>query len=219
MLEQKINELKENLFLYAQTAEKMIEKSIRALTEKNMNLAKEVVEKDEPLSNKTELEIDNFAIELMARYQPEASYLRNIVMIIKINNDVERIADHAVNISQRGIFQLIPYENIGTYTDIQVMAEKCVEMFKNCIEAYKNNDAEKAIKICREDTVINSFRNKIIQELIKFMLDDPKMIERAIALIMVTKDLERVADLTTNIAEDIVYVVAGIDIRHHNKSL
>lgn len=216
MLGQKILNLKQKLLVSSEIVGKMLEKSVRALTDKNLNLAKEVIEQEEPAENKNEIEIDNEAVQLIALYQPEAVDLRNIIMIIKVNNDLERIADHAVNIAQRGIYQLIPYEDIESFNSIQQLAVKCIGIFKECLEAFIKQDAEKAIRICREDSAINILRNQIIRELISRMLADSNTIERAIALMMVTKDLERIADLVTNIAEDIVFVVSGKDIRHHN---
>lgn len=121
MLGQKIIELKEKLFAQAGLVEEMVAKSARSLIEGDESLAKDVIEKDEPRANDLEIEIEDYAINLMALYQPEASNLRTVIMIIKINNDLERIGDHAVNIAERALY-LIPRPKVKPLIDIPRMA-------------------------------------------------------------------------------------------------
>jgi len=215
ILEEKINELKEKLLLMADTAKGMVTKSIKALIEKNDALSKEVIEQDEPKVNDLEIEIEESAINLIALYQPEASHLRTVMMIVKINNDLERIGDHAVNIAESGLTWLIPKPDVKPLIDLPRMAEGSTKMLSDSIDAFIRGDAELARKVCRRDSIIDSLLDQITRELITYMVSDPKTIDRALALILVAKNLERVADLATNLAEDIIYIVKGEIIKHH----
>lgn len=216
MLEQKITELREKLFTMASMVEEMISKGVRSLVEKNEELAREVIEEHEPKVNNLEIEIDEFCINLLALYQPEASNLRIITMIMKINNDLERIGDHAVNIAERALY-LIPRPQVKPLIDLPRMAEDSIKMLRDVLDSFTNHDADLAIEVCKRDSKIDSLRDQIIRELITYMISDPSTIDRALGLILIAKYLERVADLATNIAEDVVYTVKGEVIKHHAK--
>ena len=216
MLEQKITELREKLFTMASMVEEMISKGVRSLVEKNEELAREVIEEHEPKVNNLEIEIDEFCINLLALYQPEASNLRIITMIMKINNDLERIGDHAVNIAERALY-LIPRPQVKPLIDLPRMAEDSIKMLRDVLDSFTNHDADLAIEVCKRDSKIDSLRDQIIRELITYMMSDPSTIDRALGLILIAKYLERVADLATNIAEDVVYTVKGEVIKHHAK--
>lgn len=214
MLEQKITELKEKLFIMATLVESMLEKSISSLVNKDEGLAREVIDKDEPTANDLEIEIEDSSIKLMALYQPEASFLRIIVAIIKINNDLERIGDHAVNIAERSLY-LIPRPLVKPLIDLPRMGKSAREMLKESLDSFTKGDAELAILVCKEDEEVDSLRDQVIRELITYMISDPSTIERSIKLISIARNLERVADLATNIAEDVIFSVKGKVIKHH----
>ena len=216
MLEQKITELREKLFTMASMVEEMISKGVRSLVEKNEELAREVIEEHEPKVNDLEIEIDEFCINLLALYQPEASNLRIITMIMKINNDLERIGDHAVNIAERALY-LIPRPQVKPLIDLPRMAEDSIKMLRDVLDSFTKGDADLAIEVCKRDSKIDSLRDQIIRELITYMISDPSTIDRALGLILIAKYLERVADLATNIAEDVVYTAKGEIIKHHAK--
>lgn len=215
IIEDKINELKEKILLMADIAKGMVTKSVRALTEKNEALSNEVIEKDEPKVNDLEIEIEESAINLIALHQPEASHLRTVIMLVKINNDLERIGDHAVNIAESVMNWLIPKPEVKPLIDLPRMAEGATKMLSDSIDAFIRGDAELARNVCRRDSDIDSLQDQITRELITYMISDSKTIDRALALILVARNLERIADLATNLAEDVIYIVKGEVIKHH----
>lgn len=215
ILEEKINELKEKILMMADITRNMVSKSIRALVERNDALSKEVMEKDEPKVNELEIEIEEGAINLIALYQPEASHLRTVMMIVRINNDLERIGDHAVNIANGVMKWLIPKPDVKPLIDLPRMADGATKMLSDSIDAFIRGDAELARKVCRRDSEIDNLLDQITRELITYMVSDSQTIDRALALILVARNLERIADLATNLSEDVIYIVKGEVIKHH----
>ncbi|MFQ6618788.1 MAG: phosphate signaling complex protein PhoU [Fidelibacterota bacterium] len=214
MLDRKITELEEKLFSQASLVEHMVAKSINSLVEKEESLAREVIEVDEVKVNSLEIEIEDFALNLLALYQPEAADLRKITMIIKMNNDLERIGDHAVNIAERALF-LIPRPQVKPLIDIPRMADGAIKMLKDSLDSFVKENSDLAVDVCKRDSEIDSLQEQITRELITYMMGDPKTINRALMLILVSRDLERVADLATNISEDVVFMLKGKIIKHH----
>ncbi len=217
MLIQKIVELKEKLFVQAGLVEEMVAKSIQVLVEKKESIAKEVIEKYEPKVNELEIEIEEDAINLIALYQPEASYLRTIVMIIKINNDLERIGDHAVNVAEKAL-NLISKPLTKLLIDIPRMAERSCEMLKESLNAFAKNDTELAVEVCKNDSEVDLFLEQITEELLTYAVNDSAIIDRVLELILIARNLERVADLATNIAEDTIFASEGGIIKHHKRN-
>lgn len=213
VLETKIAELKEQLFTMAGIVEDMVTNSIRALTERDAEVADALIRDDEPRVNRLEKENEDAAINMMALYQPEASNLRTITMVIKINATLERIGDHAVNIAESAQF-LVPRPPVKPLVDTPRMAEHTIAMLKDSLDAFTRYDAALARDVCGRDSVVDEFNTKIKRELMEYMARDPQTIERALKLMMVSLNLERIADLSTNIAEDVIYIVTGEDIRH-----
>ncbi len=214
MLDQKLTELKEKLFTQAGLVEEMVAKSVRSLIERDESLAKDVIEKDEPRVNDLEIEIEDFAINLMALYQPEASNLRTVVMIIKTNNDLERIGDHAVNIAERALY-LIPRPKVKPLIDIPRMATQAIEMLQESLDSFTRKDPDLAVKVCQMDSEVDALLDQITRELITYVMSDSSTIDRALELILISRNLERIADLATNIAEDVIFMVKGKVIKHH----
>jgi phosphate transport system protein len=215
ILEEKITELKEKILQMADITRNMVSKSIRALVERNDAFSKEVMEKDEPKVNELEIEIEEGAINLIALYQPEASHLRTVMMIVRINNDLERIGDHAVNIANGVMKWLIPKPDVKPLIDLPRMADGATKMLSDSIDAFIRGDAELARKVCRRDSEIDNLLDQITRELITYMVSDSQTIDRALALILVARNLERIADLATNLSEDVIYIVKGEVIKHH----
>lgn len=214
MLEERIKELKIKLVEYATLIETMIDKSINGLLKKDRELLKSVIEIDETKSNNFELAFDELCTLTIARYAPKAQDLRTIMMALKMSNDFERMGDHAVNIAESGLF-LIDRPRVKPLIDIPRMAEAAMKMLNRSIDAYINNDSSLAKRICEMDETIDSFRDQILRELITFMSSDPTTIERSFHLIRISQNLERIADLTTNICEDIIFILEGRVIKHH----
>lgn len=218
VLEDKIAGLRQQLFTMAGIVEEMIGNSIKALISKDSALAEQVIGPDEDRVNHLEIENEDAAINLMALYQPEASNLRAIVMIIKINNDLERLGDHAVNIAEAAQF-LMERPAVKPLVDIPKMAEHAIAMLKDALDAFTRNDAELARSVCGRDTIVDDLNDTVKQDLARVMSADASTIDRALKTMMVSLNLERVADLATNIAEDVIYIATGQVIKHHCKGL
>jgi phosphate transport system protein len=213
MLEGKITNLKRKLAEYAGLVENMIEKSIRGLLKNEKDLLISVIENDEPRANEFEIELDELCTVTIAQYEPKARNLRTTLMILKMNNDLERIGDLAVNICESALY-LIEKPQVKPLIDIPRMAEVTVNMLKESIRTFINEDVELAESVCEKDNIVDGLRDQILRELITFMTADSSTIERAIHLIRISRNLERIADLSTNIAEDVIYMVAGKVIKH-----
>jgi phosphate transport system protein len=216
VIEEKVNELKKKLITYAELIQGMVEKSIKGLSDKNEALLKQVIEKDEQRANEHEIEIDEMCTTLIVTLQPKAIDLRTILMILKMNNDLERIGDHAVNISQSAL-RLIEQPLVKPLIDIPRMADEAKQMINDAITSFINKDVQLAKRVCERDNLVDSLRNQIIRELITYMVSDPSTIERALHLLNISKNLERIADLSTNICEDVIFLVEARVIKHHHE--
>jgi len=216
MIEKKLNELKEMLIEEAALVEDMVKNSVKGLLNKEEELLKRIINTYEPRTNDFEVDIEETCINLIALYQPKASALRTIVMILKINNDLERIGDIAVNISESALF-LIKRPPVKPLIDIPRMAEEAQRMLKDAIDAFIAKDSKLAKSVCERDEIVDNLRDQVLKELITYMISDPSTIERAIHLIRVSRNLERVADLSTNIAENVIFMTEGKIIKHHRE--
>jgi len=213
-LAEKIVELKKEIVGFAWLVEKMIGKSIKGLVKKDKSILTEVIEQDEPKANHLEIEIDELCTNLMAQYAPKGKDLRIILMALKMNNDFERIGDHAVNISQSALF-LIERSLVKPLIDLPKMAETTIQMFNDSIKSFVNEDPELAKTVCERDNVVDDLNHKILVDLIELMSEDPSIIENCMNIIRISRNLERVADLSTNICEDVIYLTKGAIIKHH----
>ncbi len=208
--------LNKKLLEMASLVETMIARSIKALREGNMILAQEVIRTDEQV-NSMEIEIDNLCIKILALYQPEATDLRTVTMIMKVNNDLERIGDHASSISRMALF-MADYPPIKPLVDIPKMADKAMEMLREALDAFIRQDEHLAVEVCRKDDEVDNYEPQIVRELITFVVSDPSMLNRALRYIYVARHLERVADLATNIAENAYYIATGEVLKHQHTS-
>lgn len=213
MFAEELDDVKQKLVESASLVESMVEKSIRGLTQRNEMLLMEVIEQDEPRENDLEMEIDETCIHLIACYQPQAKDLRTIMMVSRINNDLERMGDEAVNISEGALF-LIKKPEVKPLIDIPKMAEETRRMLKDSLKSFMDEDTQLARGVCQRDDIVDGLRDQILKELITFMASDPTTIERSNHLIRLSRSLERIADLSTNICEDVIYMVEGKTIRH-----
>ena len=214
MLEQEITSLKKSLLDYATHVENMINKSIKGLLDRDRDLLCEVAEKDEPKANDLEIELEERCTVLIAKYQPAAKALRTIMMAAQMNNDLERMADLAVNIVESAIF-LIDREPLKPFIDIPNMAQIVRQMVKDSIDAFNNENAVSAKHVCERDEMIDDLKDQIYRELITYMMSNPANIERALQIMRIASSLERIADLSTNLCEDVIYIVEGKVIKHH----
>lgn len=214
MMVERIERLKGIIVDYASLIENMIDESIKGLAERNREKLISVIEKDETASNDREIEIEELCVELIAKFQPKAKDLRVVLMILKMNNDLERMGDHAVNIAQSSAF-LIERPEVTTLLELPKLSFETKGMLNDSIDAFINEDPSKARRVCERDNIVDALRDKILMELIENMIKDPTNIERDMHLIRITKNLERIADLSTNICEDVIYMVKGKVIKHH----
>jgi phosphate transport system protein len=207
-----IEKLKELLLKMGGLVENAIRKSVKALVERERDLALEVIDGDAIINN-FDVEIEEECIRFLAIWQPTGSNLRFVTTAIKIITDLERMGDLAVDICERGI-ELLDEPPLKPYIDIPRMAEAAQKMLKDSLDAFVANDAELALSVCEADDFVDNLNQQIFNELLLFMLKDAKNIARAVRLTYITKYLERIADHATNIAEMVVYMVKGKVIRH-----
>jgi len=216
MLRLKVTELREKLIYESSLVEKMIYNAIYGLLETDTQKLQQALEY-ETLINQTEMEIEELCINLIALYQPEAKDLRTIIMILKINNDFERMGDQAVNIIYAANF-LIERPSLKPLISISAMAKETIHMLQKALNAYINEDVVQSKEICVFDDVIDGYRDQITRELITYMLSDPQNIERSLKLLKITENLERIADLCTNVAENTIFIKEGRVIKHNTPS-
>jgi phosphate transport system protein len=211
--DEELQNVKKKLVDMAALVEESITKSLDALKKKDLKIADEIRELDHRI-DKLEIMIEDMCIELIARHQPVGKDLRFLIGAIKMNNDLERMGDHSVNIADC-IKYVIEAPAIDQITNIWTMAKIVKEMLRDSVQSFIDNDAVKAQKVCERDSVVDAMRNETIRILLTHMLQEPKKIESAIQYMLVAKNLERIADLSTNICEDVVYIAQARVIKHH----
>lgn len=210
--DQELKELKEALLYEGGLVEQAIDDAIRALLERDSELARKVIANDDRLNTK-EVELDEFCLKLLALRQPAAKDLRFITTAIKINYDLERIGDLAVNICER-VLELNEEPQLKPYIDIPKMAKIAQTMVKESLDAFVKEDVNLAIKVAKDDELVDQLLDQIFRELLTYMMEDPRTITRATRLIFISKYLERIADHAVNIAELVIFMVKGKIIRH-----
>lgn len=211
--DQQLDELRKRLLEMSGLVESGIYRSILSLTEKDEQQAM-VALQNESRINQMEIEIDDLATGLLALEAPVASDLRFITAAIKINNDLERMGDHAVNIAERSL-NLIRDPLAKPLVDIPQMANLVESMVRKALDAFVKRDADLARDVLTSDDAVDHMRDAIYRELTSFMERDPSSIRQSLDLMFIARNLERIADHSTNIAEDVVFLVEGIDVRHH----
>ena len=208
-----LEQLKTKLLEMSSLVEAAIQRSISAVIHKDRSAAEEVF-RNEARINEIEIEIDEFAINLLALQQPMAADLRLIVAALKINTDLERMGDLSVNIAQRAR-SLMEEPVIKPMIDIPHIAGLVQSMVRKALDAFVNRDPDLARSVLASDDAVDSLRTACYHELVSFMEKDPQNIKQALDLLAVTRNLERIADHSTNVAEDVLFLVKGVDVRHH----
>ena len=193
--------------------ESAIHRSVRALVDRDPELARQVL-RDEARINQMEIEIDNVPTRLFALRQPMARDLRFLTAALKINTDLERMGDLAVNIAQRAL-SLVAQAPVKPLIDIPRMAQLVESMLLRTLDAFVKGDAAEATGVLTADDEVDALRDSVYQELVVYMQTDPTTVPAAVDLMFVARNLERIADHATNIAEDVVFLVKGVDVRHH----
>jgi len=194
-------------------AEQAIRNAIGALVERNTPLAEKTIAEDQKI-NEMELLIDERCLRLLALHQPMAADLRFITSAMRINTELERIGDQAVNIAERAI-SLNQEPQLKPYIDIPRMAQITQSMVKDVLDSFVNGDTNLARSVCERDDQVDALNDQVFRELLTYMMSDPKTITRSVHLIIVSRCLERIADHTTNIAEGVIFMVKALVIKHH----
>jgi phosphate transport system protein len=214
-LESELDQLKQRLLTMAGTAEQAVTQAIKALVDRDDDLARGVRERDSIL-DQLEMELDDSAIQLLSK-APLASDLRLITVVMKISRDLERIGDEATTISRRAI-ELSQEPQLKPYIDIPRMAGIGLEMLRDALDAFITRDTEKARAIVLRDKEVDQINKQLHRELSSYMVERPSTITRCLNLMVISKSLERVADHAANIAEDVVYLHEARDIRHSGQT-
>lgn len=212
IFEKELRELNEKVLRLGSMVEKAISDSIKSLVERNSALAIDTIDND-PQVNALDVEIDEECIRLVALRQPRAGDLRLITTAMKITTDLERIGDLAVDICERAL-ELNEEPQLKPYIDIPRMAEIAQNMVRDALDALVKKDSALARDVLSRDDIVDQLNYQVFNELLLFMIQDPKTISRAVKITYISKYLERIADHATNIAEMVVYLVEGKIIRH-----
>ena len=211
--DQELQDLKDSLLTMGGRAEAVIQKSVESLKRRDPKLADEVIT-DDRVIDRIEIEIDEGCVSLLALRQPMAVDLRFITGVLKISNDLERVGDHAVNIA--GCSKRLALEPpLKPLVDIPRMADLASGMLREALDAFVRHDAAAARSIGSRDDEVDNLNQQLFRELVSYMIEDPHTITRAMELILVARNLERVADLATNVAEEVVFITEARIIKHH----
>ena len=211
-IERQIEGLKERILRVGTLVEEAISKSITALINHDSALAQRVIMNDEEI-DRMEVEVEEECMKILALYQPVAADLRFVVAVLKINNDLERMGDLARNIAKR-VTQLAAGRPYELPREIRTMAMQAQEMVKQCLDAVVNGDPALARQIRAEDDIVDDARLEVRRQVMRSIKDDPEAVESLLWINSVSKHIERIADMATNIAEDVIYMVEGEIIRH-----
>jgi phosphate transport system protein len=214
---EQLEDLRRNLILLGGEVERQIQRSIEALIEADEKKAEDVIASDEEI-DRMEMLVEDQAVHLLALQQPVAVDLRFLVAALKINNDLERIGDHAVNIAE-GAQRLAGQKPFKPFIDIPYMAEVAMSMLKQSLDAFVNRDAELAKRVIKKDDILDEKNMSIIRELLTYMAEHPSLITYCLELISISKNLERVGDLATNICEDTIFIAEARWVKHHATEL
>jgi phosphate transport system protein len=220
MLQERIESLKASLTKYARLVEGMIERSVKAFVSRQPEVLETIIIRDEPRANELELELEEEGISLIAQFEPKARELRTALMVLGITNDLERLADHAVNIAEaaRNILARAP---LPSRSELPRLAELAIGMLQDCIRAFIEEDVALARKVCQSDHAVDELAGQIREQLVQTMVTagDPAIIEPSLSVLKIAANLERIADLSTNIGEDVIFMVEGRVIKHHKEEL
>jgi phosphate transport system protein len=211
--QEELEQLKARLLEMGGLAEEQVRLAVKGLVERDRDLLDRVLINDEPV-NALHIEIDNRSFTLLALYQPMAVDLRAIVAAVKINTDLERVGDLAINIAEAAR-QYASHAPVKKLIDIPRMASIAQTMLRDALDAFVRRDTDLAQRVLNEDDTLDALKTQIFRELLTYMLQDPTTIEPSLELILISRHLERIGDHATNVAEDVIFMVSAKDVRHH----
>ena len=213
--EAEMQSLKNRLLSMGAMVEERVHQAVVALMERSAGAAEAIIAGDQEV-NELQIEVDDRCLKLLALQQPMASDLRLITAAMKINADLERIGDQAVNIAENSL-KLMNNAPLKPIIDLPRMAEIAEAMTRDSLDAFVRKDVALARSVLARDDEVDQLKDHIFRVLLTYMMADPGTIERALSLILVSRNLERIADHATNIAEDVIFVVEAKDVRHHHE--
>ena len=208
-----LEQLKTRLLEMGGIAEEQVRTAVKGLVDRDHALIDQVLVGDDPL-NSLHIEIDSRSFTLLALYQPMAADLRTIVAAVKINTDLERVGDLAVNIAEAAR-RYVAHAPVKKLIDMPRMATLAQTMLRDALDAFVRRDTALAQQVLNEDDRLDSLKTQIFRELLTYMLQDPATIEPALDLILISRHLERIGDHATNVAEDVIFIISARDVRHH----
>jgi phosphate transport system protein len=211
-LQSAIKNIENNLLTLMEYTESTVEMAVRAASNRDEAMAKDVLSSDDEI-DQMEVEIEEECLKIMALNQPVAKDLRFLITVLKVNNDLERIGDLAVNISERAL-TIIGREKIDAPFDFQAMADKTKKMLKLAIDSLIKRDVDMAKEVCQSDEVVDAMNKEMYQQVHKAIIANPEQVDFYLQYLSISRHLERIADYTTNIAEDVIYMVDGEIVRH-----
>jgi phosphate transport system protein len=214
-LHQELESLKVTIMKMFTIAERAFQDSVTALMQRDDDLANQVMQGDKSI-NRLEVEIEEKILNILALWQPVARDLRFVTGCSRIASDLERIGDQSTNIAERAIL-LNQKPKLSFMNGLQSLSDVAAEMFRNVITAFSQQDCTMAVDVCNMDNRADELNVQIMRQLIDYMSTESKIVERAVHTLIVANALERVGDLATNIAEDVVFIVMGVNVRHSNK--
>jgi phosphate transport system protein len=194
-------------------AEERVRAAVQGLAARDVAAIDKVLRGDEPV-NRLHIEVDERCFRLLALHQPMATDLRAIVAAVKINTDLERVGDLAVNIAEAAQ-RYVGHAPVKKLIDIPKMGDIAQSMLRDALDAYVKRDTALAHHVLNEDDQLDGLKTQVFRELLTYMLQDPSTVEPALDLILVSRHLERIGDHATNIAEDVIFMVSALDVRHH----
>ena len=207
-----LDTLKQRLLAMGGLAEEHVREAVRGITDRDPAALDAVLASDEPI-NDLHIEIDDRCFKLLALHQPMAADLRVIVAAVKINTDLERVGDLAVNIAEAGK-RYLQHPPVKPLIDIPRMGDIAQSMLRESLDAFVRSDIALAEAVLAEDDLVDALKSQIFRELLTYMLQDPETIEPALDLILISRHLERIGDHATNVAEDVIFILSARDVRH-----
>jgi phosphate transport system protein len=212
--EEELQALKNRLLTMGALVEERVHQAVRSLVDRRLEEAERVIASDQEV-NDLQIDIDDRCLRLLATQTPLAVDLRLITAAMKINADLERIGDQAVNVAEN-VIKLLPQPPLKPLIDIPRMAELAQQMTRDALDAFVKKDPELARDVLKRDDEVDNLKDQVFRELLTYMMADPGTIQRALALILISRNIERIADHATNIAEDVIFLVEAKDVRHHH---
>ena len=212
--EEELQALKNRLLTMGALVEERVHQAVRSLIDRRLDEAEAVIAADKEV-NDLQIDIDDRCLKLLATQSPLAVDLRLITAAMKINADLERIGDQAVNIAEN-VIKLLPHPPLKPLIDIPRMAELAQQMTRDALDAFVKKDPALARDVLRRDDEVDNLKDQVFRELLTYMMADPGTIQRALSLILISRNIERIADHATNIAEDVIFLVEAKDVRHHH---